>query len=141
MTARFDGILDDPAAALAKVQALPGVASASVQALMFVTPDPDNLFPDYTLYSYAPVPTPGAASANAPIIVAGRAADPHRPDEIVVNQRFASATHARVGQKLTLHTLTDDVIARLYRGERPENTGGPDVVVKVVGIGRSPADF
>jgi ABC-type lipoprotein release transport system permease subunit len=137
----FKGSLDDPAAAVARVRHIPGITSAAAQALMFFSPDPQTFFPTYTLYTFAPVATPGASISDVPIILRGRAANPARVDEILLNEKMAKAIGARLGSTVTLQGMTDAFVQRLYNGERPDVIDGPKVRVTVVGIARSAGDF
>jgi ABC-type lipoprotein release transport system permease subunit len=137
----FDGVRDDPAGAVRRVTALPNVTGATVSALMFASPDPEQYYPGYTMYASAPVGASHGAPFNTPVVTAGRAADQAQTQEVTVNAPFAHRVHAHVGSVITLHTMTDAFVQRLYGGEQPDKTDGPDVSVTVVGIVKSPADF
>lgn len=72
-------------------------------------------------------------------VVAGRAADPSVPHEVVLSELTSRRLGLGVGDELVLATLTPETAARSQDFE--EEPDGPEVVLDVVGIARDPVDI
>jgi ABC-type lipoprotein release transport system permease subunit len=119
-----------------------GVAATAAQAELFVRPrGRDDLYPDYNLFPRAPLRTRDVGTLNDLVIVAGRAVDPRRADEVVLDERFARELGISVGDVLPLESMTDTWVDTAFNGGDPGPTDGPKMRVEVVGLARSPADF
>jgi ABC-type lipoprotein release transport system permease subunit len=125
-----------------EVAAIDGVVRTSAEAEPFVRPAgrPD-LYPDYNLFPRAPLSRRDLESQNKPVIVAGRAVDPNRADEVVVSEKLADDLGVSVGDVLPLESMTDEWVDIAYNGGDPGDPDGPPIDATVVGIARSPADF
>ena len=124
-----------------RVLSLPQVARWMQLPYLFVSTDPSKLDSRTAVF--------GAAGADAlqsierPMIVRGRRWRPGRADEVMVNEREASALHLHVGSSFTLYAfLLRQAFAAggtdLFATMRPE---GPRYSVRVVGITREPTDI
>jgi hypothetical protein len=74
-----------------------------------------------------------------PEIVEGRAADPGRADEVVVNEAVTQFRPIHVGDALPLDFLSDEQF-RTWGDEEFRSYDGPEVRLRVVGVGRYPID-
>jgi hypothetical protein len=128
------------AALVDTVTAVDGVHDAEAQAELFVRPAGSDLFPNYDLYSGAPIAA-GADSMNAPVISSGRAIDPTQVDEIAVSEKLAAALGVTAGDTIELESMTDRWINASFNGRDPGPPDGPRLTGKVVGVARTPGDF
>jgi predicted lysophospholipase L1 biosynthesis ABC-type transport system permease subunit len=136
----------DTAAALGEteraVAAIDGVESTAAEAELFVRPvGRDDLYPDYNLFPRAPLRTRDTRALNRPVMVAGRAVDPRRADEVVLSERFAQDLGVSVGDVLPLESMSDAWVDVAFNGGDPGPADGPKMRPTVVGLARSPADF
>jgi hypothetical protein len=74
-----------------------------------------------------------------PIVVAGRQADPERPDETEINEEMAQALAVGVGDTITVTPLTTAQLGELEAGVELDAAGTP-AEVRVVGVTRGPID-
>ena len=65
---------------------------------------------------------------------------PHAADEVMVSARLATDLDLSVGDILVLETYTDDAVARIFRGE-VVGYEGPQISLRVVGVGRQPEEL
>jgi hypothetical protein len=71
-----------------------------------------------------------------PVIFAGRAIDPDRPDEVMVSRKFAAHNHKGVGDTLHLVLATpQEVVNGGGTGPNHDKYHGPRVTLSIVGIG------
>jgi len=137
----------DEAAALrdlqSRVSRIHGVTATAGEGVLFVRPKGrDDLYPNYNLFPRAPLRVRDVGVVNAPVIVAGRAVNPRRANEVVLDQQFAEELGVSVGDGLPLESMTDAWVDLAYNGGKPrDELLGPSMRVRVVGIARSPADF
>jgi putative ABC transport system permease protein len=132
----------NPAAAVASIAAIDGVERATARSELFVRPaGADDLFPDYNLWADAPLEAPTATGLDTPVITTGRAVDPSRAREIVVSEKLAATLGVRVGDTMTLESMTSAWVDLAFNGGDPGPPDGPKVEVEVVGLSRTPADF
>ena len=101
----------------------------------------DDLFPDYNLWTVAPLATSTAGDVDVPVITKGRAVDPSRADEMVVSEKLAADLAVQVGDNMTLESMTSEWVDVAFNGGEPGPPDGPRVDVAVVGLSRTPADF
>ncbi len=80
-------------------------------------------------------------TVNGPGITSGRPVDPSRPDEVALSEHLAAALHVKVGDNLTLESMTAHWVDLANTGGDPGPPDGPRVHVKVIGLSRNPADF
>ena len=135
---------DIPAAVaeVGRAARFPGVAGAAAEAELFVRPAGTNFFPDFNLYSRAPIAAKGSTPVNTPVITAGRPVDPGAADEVVVSEALAWKLHLTVGDTMTLESMTAAWVDAAYNGgSDPGPADGPTIKVVVVGLSRTPADF
>ena len=80
---------------------------------------------------------------DRPRLVAGRLADPGRAREVTLPESTARLLDVEVGDTIELLSLTSDQAAALRLDENADigDPAGPTVRLRVVGIGRSPADL
>jgi hypothetical protein len=138
------GARDIPAAVaeVGRAARMRGVAGASAEAELFVRPEGTSYFPDFNLYSRAPIAASGSTPVNTPVIIAGRPVDPEAADEVVVSEALASKLHLDVGDTLRLESMTSAWVDAAYNGGGdPGPPDGPTIKVVVVGLSRTPADF
>ena len=125
-----------------KIAAIKGVTATAAEAELFVRPrGRDDLYPDYNLFPRAPLRARDIGVVNAPVIVEGRAVDPHRANEVVLSEQFADELGVSVGDSLPLESMTDDWVDVAFNGGDPGKPDGPEMRATVVGLARSPADF
>ncbi len=79
-------------------------------------------------------------SFTRPIVLGGRIPNPERSDEVAVNPAAAAHASLHVGSSVRLHAFAPGQAEELLRGTTASPTG-PMVSVRVVGIGRFPADL
>lgn len=129
------------ASEISAFEAVDGVEAAAPMVELFVRPAGTEYFPDFQIYSVAPLRVAGAATLNAPVITAGRAVDPGQADEIALSEEFASTLGVGAGETMWLESMTDEWIDLAFNGGDPGPPDGPRVEVSVVGVARTPADF
>lgn len=145
----LDRLLDETHPATAVVSPFqPGFDWAAVRALPEVaalTTYP--YYSDFTIdeipgYPYDPPYVPADAEAmrtiEAPVVLAGRPADPARADEAVVTADFAGDTGLGVGAIVTMRLYTPEQLTEGLLGRKAGAPGGPAVPVRIVGVVRSP---
>ena len=104
------------------------------------------------VYALAPKNLPNLKNAASPDgrlgteldrgrIVAGRAADPNSPDEIMIGEGLATQTHLGVGDALDTTSLTPVQLALTSKGGFSGPPAGPPVHLKIVGVDRRPLDL
>jgi FtsX-like permease family len=136
-TAAFDavlfatqvGVVD---ADFTKVTQLPEVLDAGQFGLAPIAVKEWNIWP------LAPVDDRLYRTISRPLLRAGRLPDPHRADEIVVNQAAARRFRVHLGQRVTLVSSTDP---NSWGNFSMLPSGGPTVAATVVGIGDSAMDL
>jgi len=123
----------------AEVAALPGVST--VAAVTFV-------FGGLALPGGAPAPDAlifvgdsGSYRAFGTDLVAGRAPDPARPDELVASRSFVEATGMALGATFDLSTITQEQADRAGFDAFAEGPRGPALKVTLVGVLDGPADL
>ena len=125
-----------------KIAALPDVAYSEIGALMLVIPvaiDGRPISADLKgqVITQAMVTRPPQARA---IILAGRAADQSRADEVMLNESAALELHAHVGSVLELRGYRPDQLQQVMNGTKiPPRVAPGDV--RVTGIIRLPTDL
>jgi hypothetical protein len=118
----------DQPGTVAAVPALPGVARAwTPEAWIAQVDGPQVRYSSIV----AGEPPPDLVT---PVIVAGRAADPAAPAEVVVSERVAQ--DMPIGTEVPIRMLTLRNVADFAVGFTP---GGPAASIRVVGIARMPA--
>lgn len=136
--------IDDPNTKddlISALRAIDGVSSLAVFDELFVRPQGSNYFPDYDLLAVAPRTAQDGRTLNTPVITQGRAADPTRDDEVVINAQLAEALRVSPGDRINLESMSGDWIDLAYNGGDPGPPDGPRVATTVVGIARGSADF
>ena len=137
-TRRYDvGVEDDRGdeGVLDEVGSLPGVAAADRIALFFF------IAAEHDLQTLLVAPHDGVSftAIDRPLLVDGRAPDPARADEILINEAFRDATGLGPGDTLEIATLTpaqlDSVLTVGDPGGAP---AGPELEVEIAGVGRLP---
>jgi len=74
-----------------------------------------------------------------PVLIAGRPADRHRPDETMATPEFMRRYHKRLGDTFTVHLYTTRQVAETSGlTDSPPEPAGPTVRLRVVGVGMSP---
>lgn len=119
----------------APVRRLPEVAALTNfvvdYTLSAVDFSPDGLgfpFTDHVMFS----------KIERPLLFAGRAIDPDRPDEVMVSPKFAAHTHKRVGDTLHIILATpQEVVNGGGSGPNHDTYHGPRVTLRIVGIGET----
>src|SRR5262245_25810648 len=130
----------DPVAFAKAFRGVSGVEDLTLDAQVWVRPRGSSHFPDYDLYAIAPLTSSDAARVNVPVIVSGRAVDPGRADEVALNESLAAELGVRVGQVITLESMTAHWVDAADKGDAGP-PDGPVVRVKVVGLARTTAEF
>ena len=119
----------------AKVQALPGVTAMSLFAVYYGAavdgiPDANIGFPPANAALFQTV--------EHPVILAGRAANQSRADEVMASPHFMSAYHLRVGDTVTLHLSSPAQATAGFDATQGGTPAGPRVTVRIVGVARTP---
>jgi hypothetical protein len=136
--------IDDPNTKdglIAALRAIDGVGSLAVFDELFVRPQGSNYFPDYDLLAIAPRTAQDGRTLDVPVITRGRAADPARDDEVMINDELARALRVSPGDRISLESMSRDWIHLTYNGGDAGPPDGPRVAITVVGIARGSADF
>lgn len=133
----------DPQGVLDQLRSAPSVTGARAMHLLFVLPAGSDLFPDYTLLPIAPAAPGGQDALDRPLVVAGRAPDPARPDEIALSEQLARDLGVGPGDRIELASMTEQFVDDLYEGRKgfDEPPDGPRIDTLVTGLARSPAEF
>jgi len=122
---------------LERVLGLPGVQSG---AILSGYPAFTNVKSDFDLGILAPVDGRYGRVIERPLVLEGRPPKPDRAQEVALNPRARDQLHARVGQVITVSTLTPAQIAVIEQ-EFSGKAEGPRLRLHVTGIIRSPDDF
>jgi hypothetical protein len=117
-----------------KIRTLPEVSALSMFPVTFgftldCCPEASAGFP--------PADNEITRTIERPVMLEGRLFNPDRIDEIVVTPQFQASYGKGVGDTLTLHLASPKQVDAGYDG----STGaprGPDIRVRIVGVGRSP---
>ncbi len=117
------------------------VTRASAETELFVRPKGSDYFPDFNLLAIAPVSPPGPGALDVPVIVAGRAIDQSKGDEILVSEPLANQMKLSVGDTIVVESLSDKWVEVAFNGGDAGPADGVQVRVHIVGLARSPADF
>jgi hypothetical protein len=111
-----------------EVAAVDGVRGVSVYTWLGIAPEGTDVF-----FNFAFGADRGAAPSS--FIVEGRAVDPERWDEVMVNEAALDEWEAKVGQPLRLQSLGPEQL-ETFIGLAQEEPAGPTVEVTVVGVTR-----
>src|SRR5262245_42874545 len=87
-----------------RVRALPEVAALTT--FPAYTSLSTDVAPDDTPNAFVPADADAMRTIETPVVLAGRLADPARPDEAVVTPAFALSTGRGVGDTVTAHLTT-----------------------------------
>jgi hypothetical protein len=87
----------------------------------------------------SPAADPGAMRVvERPVVLAGRLADPRRPNEATVTAGFVRLYGLGVGDTVTAHLYSTDQARQVRAGAHaPSNPAGPEVRLRIVGVVRS----
>ena len=137
-------IIDDPSTKdelVAALSSINGIDRIGVFDELFVRPQGSDYVPDYDLFAVSPRRAADGRVVDVPVITRGRAADPTRDDEVVLNEELAGALGLSPGDRMTWESMSADWIHISYNGGDPGPPDGPRVATTVAGIARGPADF
>ncbi|WP_232663642.1 ABC transporter permease [Pseudonocardia sp. TRM90224] len=82
-----------------------------------------------------PLDREGLSTIERPAVLAGRAADPDRPDEAVVTPRFVEAFGLGVGDMVTLRLFSPERVDAIKAAlVQPTGPDGPVVPTRIVGV-------
>lgn len=132
------GSAEAAAGAIARID---GVEGAAAEAELFVRPVGTEYFPDYNLYSRAPLAASASAAVNTPVITTGRAVNANRSDEIAISEDLAAELGVSVGETVALESMTAKWVDVAFNGGDPGPPDGPKMKAVAVGLSRTPADF
>ncbi len=99
---------------------------------------PTDAAPDDTPHSFVPADTEAMRTIETPVVLAGRLADPGRPDEAVVAPAFVRSTGRGVGDTVTARLTTPEQASATFDTSQNTRPGGPEVRLRIVGVVRSP---
>jgi ABC-type lipoprotein release transport system permease subunit len=114
-----------------EISRLPQVAAVAPMSYFFVLADGmgEDLLPIASLDADA------ARTIDRPLLLEGRF--PRDAHEVMLNSDAADRMGAGVGDQVQLASLTPDQLVTLIDGGDPGEPAGPDVRVRVVGVGRT----
>jgi hypothetical protein len=119
-----------------RVRALPEVAALT--AFPAYTSLPIDQVPgDAPLTPFIPADRAGMRTIEAPVVLAGRLADPDRADEAVVTPAFTSSTGLGIGDTVTAHLTTPAQADASVAAGLTAPPAGPAVRLRIVGVVRS----
>ncbi|HEX5295816.1 MAG TPA: FtsX-like permease family protein [Streptosporangiaceae bacterium] len=98
---------------------------------------PTDAAPDDTQNSFVPADTEAMRTIETPVVLAGRLADPARPDEAVVTPAFVRSTGRGVGDTVTARLTTPEQASATFDTSQNTGPGGPEVRLRIVGVVRS----
>jgi hypothetical protein len=93
--------------------------------------------PDNTPNSFVPADTEAMRTIETPVVLAGRLADPARPDEAVVTPAFVRRTGRGVGDTVTARLTTPEQASATFNTSQNAGPAGPAVRLRIVGVIRS----
>jgi hypothetical protein len=132
------GSVDDGSQTADAIRELPGVEQATRVAPLLVA-GPDVAGTPRRLVALDQIDGGGTTVLGRPIVVAGRAPDGTRPDEVAVDEEFVDRTGIEVGERFPLRTYTAARTGDTDPNGAPPD--GPTVEVRVVGVVRHPHDL
>ena len=78
---------------------------------------------------------------DRPRVLAGRLPGPTSPDEILLNEQAAELTGLEVGDIIPVRTWTQDDLMALFEEDDFPGFNGPELDLRVVGVGRTPEEL
>jgi FtsX-like permease family len=116
-----------------RIRALPEVEALTT--FPAYTGLPTDVAPDNT--PFVPADTEAMRTIETPVVLAGRLADPARPDEAVVTPAFVRSTGRGVGDTVTARLTTPAQASTSFVGGPETRPAGPLVRLRIVGVVRS----
>ncbi|MGH9232709.1 MAG: hypothetical protein ACRD0R_05145 [Acidimicrobiales bacterium] len=123
---------------LAAVDGMPEIETATSRLLVNGFPS-DESIPDIAILT-----DPHGAygiDIDRPRVLAGRLPDPGSPDEILLNEQAARLTGLAVGDRIPVRTWTQDDLMALFEDQGFPGFNGPELDLRIVGIGRTPEEL
>ena len=118
-----------------RIRALPEVEALTT--FPAYTSLPTDVAPDDTPNGFVPADTEAMRTIEAPVVLAGRLADPARPGEAVVTPAFVRSTGRGVGDTVTARLTTPAQASTSFVGGPATRPAGPAVRLSIVGVVRS----
>ena len=129
---------DRAEAVLAAVRDLPEIETATSRRLV-------NGFPlDQSVPDIAVLSDPDGVygkEVDRPRLLAGRLPDPDSPDEILLNEQAAHLTGLGPGDQIRVRTWRADDLEALFGGADFPGFNGPELDLRIVGVGRTPEEL
>ena len=129
---------DRAEAVLAAVRDLPEIETATSRLLV-------NGFPlDQSVPDIAVLSDPDGVygkEVDRPRLLAGRLPDPDSPDEILLNEQAAHLTGLGPGDQIRVRTWRADDLEALFGGADFPGFNGPELDLRIVGVGRTPEEL
>jgi hypothetical protein len=123
---------------LAAVEGMPEIETATSRLLVNGFPS-DESIPDIAILT-DPHGVYGI-DIDRPRVLAGRLPDPGSPDEILLNEQAARLTGLAVGDRIPVRTWTQDDLMALFENQGFPGFNGPELDLRIVGIGRTPEEL
>jgi FtsX-like permease family len=129
---------DRAEAMLAAVRHLPETETATTRLLVNGFPL-DQSIPDIAVLS----DSDGVygTEVDRPRLLAGRLPDPESPDEILLNEQAARLTRLGPGDRIRVRTWRADDLEALSGGADFPGFNGPELDLRIVGVGRTPEEL
>jgi FtsX-like permease family len=129
---------DRAEAMLAAVRRLPETETAATRLLV-------NGFPlDQSIPDIAVLSDPEGVfgkEVDRPMLLAGRLPDPDSPDEILLSEQAARLTRLGPGDRIRVRTWRTDDLEALSGGADFPGFNGPELDLRIVGVGRTPEEL
>ena len=129
-----DAILDE-------VEALDLVESSGRVEMIPVMPTDESLVTDVDLTLLASPDGRWGTDIDRPVVLEGRVPHASATDEVLLNELAAEQTGLVVGDRIEAAAFTPQQLEKLFTGGTFEGFGGPEVDLRVVGIGRQASDL
>lgn len=131
----------DPDPVLSRLEALDLVERSGRAEIIPALPTSGGIETDVDLALFASPDGRWAVDIDRPVILAGRMPDPASTDEVLLNELAARRMGLAPGDSVSLATFTPEQLQTLHHGGQFSGFGGPEVTLRVVGVGRQATDL
>lgn len=132
---------DGADAVLSRIERLDIVARSGRVEIIPVLPTDESLLTEVDLALFASPDGRWGAAIDRPVVLEGRLPDPSATDEVLLNELAAQQTGLGIGDRIRAATFTPEQLDALHAGGVFDGFGGPEVDLRVVGVGRQANDL